>query len=362
MAVALDNEIVHGPLELLCTVDEETGLTGVNALESGFITGKYLLNMDSEEDGVFYVGCAGGKDTNGIFKVQKTDVKKGLVPFELIVTGLKGGHSGLDIHQGRANAIKLLTRLLKRMWELNFSISSITGGTLRNSIPREAKVIIWLKPADEEKAKEIIKDFLEDSLLEYKTTDGNLTIKFERKKTGIKKVFTKSLTKKIIDTALALPHGVISMSADIPGLIETSTNLATISMKGEKIQIGTSQRSSIESAKINTSDSVTAIFELAGADVNTTMGYPGWRPDMQSELLKLGKKIYSEMFGNEPEVKAIHAGLETGLLGAKYPGLDMISFGPTIQGAHSPTEKVNITDIEKFYKILKSYLFELAKK
>jgi len=361
LAVVDDKDTVHGPLEILCTVDEETGLTGVNALEPGFITGKYLLNMDSEEDGVFYVGCAGGKDTTGVFKGSRTEPKKSLTQYELMITGLKGGHSGLDINQGRGNAIKLLGRLLERLWDLNFYISEISGGSLRNAIPREAEVTILLKEKDEAEALAIIDQFVADSLLELKTTDPGLKVKFEKKKGKAKKVFKNSFTEKLIDVILAAPHGVIAMSADIPGLVETSCNLATVSTKKDKVTFVTSQRSSIESAKINASNSMGSVFALGGGEVSYGDGYPGWQPNMESDLLKMGKQIVKELYGREPEVKAIHAGLETGLLGAKYPGLDMISFGPTITGAHSPTESVNIKDVEKFYEIVKKFLSKLAK-
>ncbi|MFC2139990.1 aminoacyl-histidine dipeptidase, partial [Bacteroidota bacterium] len=361
MAVVDDKDVVHGPLEILCTVDEETGLTGVNALESGFISGKYLLNMDSEEDGVFYIGCAGGKDTTGIFSGSVKESKEGYTPYELMITGLKGGHSGLDIHQGRGNAIKLLGRLLERMWDLKFYISEISGGSLRNAIPREAEVTILIKETKEAEALSIIDQFIADSLLELKTTDPGLTVKFEKKNEKVKKVFKRSFAETLIDVILAAPHGVMAMSADIPGLVETSSNLATVSTEKEKVTFVTSQRSSIESAKINTSNSIGSVFALGGGEVVYGDGYPGWQPNMDSDLLKMAKTIHSDLFGKEPEVKAIHAGLETGLLGSKYPGLDMISFGPTITGAHSPTESVNIKDVEKFYLILKRFLADLSK-
>lgn len=362
MAVVDDKDAVHGPLEILCTVDEETGLTGVNALEPDFITGKYLLNMDSEEDGIFYVGCAGGKDTMGVFYGPKSEAKKGYSQYELMITGLKGGHSGLDIHLGRGNAIKLLGRLLERMWDLKFYITEISGGSLRNAIPREAEVTILLKEKYEAEALSIIDQFIADSLLELKSTDPGLTVKFEKKKGKVKKVFKRSFTETLIDVILASPNGVMAMSADIPGLVETSTNLATVSTKKDKVTFVTSQRSSIESAKINTSNSMGSVFALGSGEVIYGDGYPGWQPNMDSELLKMAKNIYSDLFKKKPKVKAIHAGLETGLLGAKFPGLDMISFGPTITGAHSPTERVNIKDVEKFYAILKRFLTDLSKK
>ena len=338
MAIALDKTAVHGPLEILCTVDEETGMTGVNELKPKFISGKILLNMDSEEDGAFYVGCSGGQDTAGIFKIEQTRTKTGTVALEVLITGLKGGHSGLDIHQQRANAIRLLGQLLYRI-DFDFQIAHISGGSLRNAIPREAETVLLIKPENERKLKRFIKKFKSDFLYEFRGTDGGLEVKVKRIKNKPTSAFTKNFSSVLINTLVALPHGVMAMNPDI---------------------VGTSQRSSIESAKLNVANMVEAILKLGSAKVEVGDGYPGWQPNMNSDLLKVSKKVYKKLFKSEPDIKAIHAGLETGLLGAKYPGIDMISFGPTIQGAHSPDEKVNIKDVEKFYKLLKGILKELA--
>lgn len=359
MAVALDKSAVHGPLELLCTIDEETGMTGVNELQPKFIKGKTLLNMDSEEDGAFYVGCSGGQDTAGTYMLEFTRAKKDAQPYEVMVTGLKGGHSGLDIQQQRANAIKLLAQLLNRI-DVPYQIAELSGGSLRNAIPREAEAVLLLNPKDVRKLKKTVSEFISDSLNEFKTVDGGLTVKVKKLSKKYSKVLKNDLTQKLISTLLALPHGVMAMSPDIPDLVETSTNLATLKMDDKKIVVGTSQRSSIESAKNNIANMVESVLKLGGAKVTVGDGYPGWQPNMDSNLLKVSKRVYKKLFKHEPEIKAIHAGLETGLLGAKYPGIDMISFGPTIQGAHSPDEKVNIKDVEKFYTLLKSILKELA--
>ena len=359
MAVALDKTTVHGPLELLCTIDEETGMTGVNELQPKFIKGKTLLNMDSEEDGAFYVGCSGGQDTAGIFNLEYTRTRKNYAAYELMVTGLKGGHSGLDIIQQRANSIKLLGQLLSQL-NVNFQIAKISGGSLRNAIPREAEAVILFDPKDLLKVKKVIKNFIASSLLEYKAVDPKLTVTLKKVKDKISRVFKTELTDKIINVINSMPHGVISMSHDLEGLVETSTNLATIKMDSKQLTIGTSQRSSVDGAKVNIANTVKSIFNLAGAKVVEGDGYPGWQPNMESNLLKASKKAFKNLFKKEPEIKAIHAGLETGLLGAKYPGIDMISFGPTIQGAHSPDEQVNIKDVEKFYNLLKAILKELS--
>jgi dipeptidase D len=360
LAVVTDENVIHGPLELLFTVDEETGLTGANNLEPGFVSGKLLLNMDSEEDGAFYIGCSGGIDTIGKLKLNFINTPDVCEQFALTVTGLKGGHSGLDIIQGRGNAIKILGRCLNKLLEVSPLINQISGGSLRNAIPREAEAVVSIPEGSVNKAKEIISDFENDVRNEFKTVDSGIKILFQSSKTKAEKAFTKEITGKIVDTIMAVPHGVIAMSADIPGLVETSTNLATIKMEGDSLIIGTSQRSSIDSAKYFVGGSVASIFKLAGFDSNHTDGYPGWKPDVNSEVLKISKVVFKKLFNKEPEIKAIHAGLECGILESKNPGMDMISFGPTIQNAHSPDERVEIETVDRFYKLLKGILKELA--
>ncbi|MCF6269554.1 MAG: aminoacyl-histidine dipeptidase [Melioribacteraceae bacterium] len=363
MAAATDPSVIHGPLELLCTIDEETGMTGVNALQPGFITGKTLLNLDSEEDGAFYVGCSGGQDTRGYFNLDYRESNKELTSYDLMLTGLKGGHSGLDVANGRANAIRLLAQLLNRIEaEVDYELSAISGGSLRNAIPRESEATLLINPADEGKVKEIADRFIADTLLEFNVNDPGLKILFNKKDSNAEKVFTKEFVTNLIKVLLAAPHGITAMSPDIPGLVETSTNLATLGIIDNQLVIGTSQRSAIDSAKWHVSNMVKAIFELGGADrVDTGDGYPGWQPNMDSELLKVAKEVYSEINNSEPEIKAIHAGLETGLLGAKYPGIDMISFGPTIEGAHSPDERLHIKATAKFYELVKAILLKYTK-
>lgn len=360
LAVIDDDSVTHGPLEILLTVDEETGLTGANNLEPGFIDGKILLNMDSEEDGAFYVGCSGGIDTVATFDFEYEDKPDGAETYELVVTGLKGGHSGLDIEKGRGNAIKILARTLNELDINDYSISKIFGGSKRNAIPREAEAILFVKSDKVEDVKNKIKEFEPKVLNEFKTSDGGLEIEFKKTDSSDSKVFTKDFTGKIIDVLLALPHGVIAMSQDIEDLVETSTNLATINEEEGKLRIGTSQRSSVDSAINYIAQSVASIFKLAGGESQKGDSYPGWKPDLDSEILNLSKKVFKETFGNEPELKAIHAGLECGILEGKNPGLDMVSFGPTIENAHSPDEKVNIETVERFYKLLKGILKKVA--
>ena len=360
LAMISDKEAVHGPLELLFTVDEETGLTGADSLQPGFITGKTLLNLDSEEDGAFYVGCSGGIDSLGIYNIEYKDTPKNYSAYSIILGGLRGGHSGLNIVEGRANAIKLFGRLLKKLEKVDFYIAELSGGSKRNAIPREAEALILINADDEKRVKDIVKGFIDEAMLEYKKIDGGLKITLEKSDKKPAKVFTKEFTQKIVNVVLAMPHGVIAMSPDIPGLVETSTNLATIVQLENKLRIGTSQRSSIETAKVYIAESVRAVFALTGAEVELADGYPGWQPNMDSHVLKVAKKVFEGKFKKVPEIKAIHAGLECGILGNKYPGLDMISFGPTIEGAHSPDERVNIKDVDKFYSLLKGILENLA--
>jgi dipeptidase D len=359
LALITDKDAQYGPLEILLTVDEETGLTGANNLESGFISGKILLNLDSEEDGAFYVGCSGGMDTMGIFNIKLVDKPQGEL-YEVMISGLKGGHSGLDIHTGRGNAIKVLARTLKCIENSDYSVAFIDGGNLRNAIPREAYSVILLSEDKISEAEDKIRSFEKELQNELKVSDGGLKISFKKHEGNYDKVYDKKFFNKVLNTLLTLPHGVITMSQDLAGLVETSTNLATVKVDKNKLKIGTSQRSSIESAKKGIAATVKAGFELAGAKVQTGDGYPGWKPDMDSQILNVSKKVYKNMYGNEPEIKAIHAGLECGILGSKNPGLDMISFGPTIEGAHSPDEKVKIDTVEKFYDLLKGILKELA--
>lgn len=367
LAIATDDTFEHGPIELLFTVDEETGLTGAHTLTKGFIEGKYLLNLDTEEDGHYYVGCAGGMDTIGTFEVEFERIKEGYQAYTLFVSGLKGGHSGVNIHERRANAIKIIGLLLDKLSTTDYQIAMLTGGSKRNAIPREAEAIIYINPDTEAVIREILNEFTIETILEYKDTDPTIKITLDKKDDAeFQKVYTREFSKKIINVILSLPNGVISMHPKISGLVETSTNLATVIVEQNhapvsKMMIGTSQRSSIESAKKNIASSVRAVFELADAKITNTDGYPGWQPNLDSKLLKISQKVHKQLFHREAELKAVHAGLECGILSDKYPWIEMISFGPTIEGAHSPDERVKISDVEKFYRLLKEIIIEIAK-
>lgn len=361
LAIMESNDIEHGPLEFLFTLDEETGLTGATNLSQDFLNADILLNLDSEEEGSFYIGCSGGKDTEGRFTYIKDKVPSQSLAYKISVTGLKGGHSGLDIHLGRGNAIKILTRLL---WNLqnNFDlrISRIEGGSKRNAIPREAFAEVVISNSKEKEFTDYVNKFTEIVKFELGTVEPNLKISFD--KINLPEfVIDKPTQFRLLNTLYALPHGVMKMNADLPDLVETSTNLATINFNDE-IVIGTSQRSSVETEKEDIVSVNRAIFLLANAQVKHGDGYPGWKPDINSEILKEMKKVYYNLYNKEPEVKAIHAGLECGIIKEKYPSMDMISFGPTILGAHSPDERVQISTVEKFYNLLLETLKNIPEK
>ncbi len=350
LAIMEDKTLKHGPLEFLFTIDEETGLNGASGLEGDFLQSRTLLNIDSEEEGAVYVGCAGGQDTLGTWKVASEAASAGAIAADLKVMGLKGGHSGLEIHSGRANAIKIIARVLMYLTELGVKISTIDSGDKHNAIPREAEARIFVPKKKWDDAAEAVADFHSAIKAEFATVEPDLMITMDqlpRVKKG--KVLKKSLQKKIIRTISGLPHGVTKMSADIPGLVETSTNVAVIKMTKKNITIATSQRSSVDSEIIEICQTVASIFELGGADIEMGSGYPGWKPNLDSKILKTAKAAYKKLYGKIPGVKAIHAGLECGIIGAKFPGMDMVSMGPTMEDVHSPDEKLYIDSVEKFW-------------
>ena len=353
LAIMEDKTLVHGPLEFLFTIDEETGLTGAGGLDGKMLKSRTMMNLDSEEEGAISVGCSGGKDTTGFWKAGYDAVPKGFVAAHITVTGLKGGHSGLEIHQGRGNAIKILNRALLALEAHGARLASMDGGNKRNAIPREAEALVFLPPKAWEKAEKAVTDFNHVAKAEVATADPGLTVLLAPHAAGKKaKVLKKAVQAQLLQTISALPHGVIKMSADIAGLVETSTNVAVIETKGATISLATSQRSSVESEILEVAHTVASVFVLGGAKVKQGDGYPGWKPNLKSPILKLAKSTYQQMTGKEPEVKAIHAGLECGIIGEKVPGMDMISFGPTLEGVHSPDEKIHIDTVERFWNFL----------
>lgn len=350
LAILTDDTIAHGPLECLFTIDEETGLTGAFALKEGFMNGDILLNLDSEDEGELFIGCAGGIDTVAQFAYQEVDVPAGYFCCKVQVKGLKGGHSGGDIHLGRGNANKILNRFLSQtLKKYDMYLCEIDGGNLRNAIAREAHAVIALPEADKHAVRADLNIFAAEVQAEYNVTDPDLQLLMESEAPRAKAI-DKDTTKRLLQAIYAVPHGVYAMSQDIPGLVETSTNMASVKMKpGNIIRIETSQRSSTASSKRDMNTMVRTVFEMAGAEVSSGEGYPGWKPNPHSEILEIAAASYKRLFGVDAKVKAIHAGLECGLFLDKYPTLDMISFGPTLQGVHSPDERMLIPTVQKFW-------------
>lgn len=350
LAVMEDRTIEHGPLELLFTVDEETGLTGANNLKPGFLSSKTLINLDSEEEGALFVGCSGGRNTTASWKIVPEKAPKGFVPVKIIVKGLKGGHSGLEIDKGRGNSIKIINRVLIGLESIGARLSMIEGGNKSNAIPREAEAVMFVAKKNAKKALSIVAAWNETIKSELSSVEPDMVITAEpielKKGTVVKKQVQSSLLRSLS----ALPHGVLKMSADIPGLVETSTNVAIIKTEKKKIELITSQRSSVVSEIIEALQTMASILSLGGATVVHSEGYPGWKPNLKSTILSIAKQSYKNLYGVEPHVKAIHAGLECGIIGEKYQGMDMISYGPTLEGVHSPDEKIHIDTVEKFWK------------
>jgi len=352
LAVLESKTMQHGPIEALFTIDEETGMTGAFGLKPGVLDGDILMNLDSEDEGELYVGCAGGTNANIEFKFEKTNVPANYEAFKLSVTGLKGGHSGVDIPLGRGNANKLLFRFMfHAAKEFDLKISKINGGSLRNAIPREAFADV-LVPSNK------IADFLElitkHEIIyakELEDTEPTLSFKAEKCETPLFIIDAKT-QENLIKSIYAAPNAVIRMSASMRNLVETSTNLAIIKSDDSKIEVMALLRSSVDSAKEDLENMFESIFTIAGAKVWFDGQYPGWKPNMNSPILKAMQEVYNNKFGKVPEIRAIHAGLECGLLGGVYPHWDMISFGPTIRFPHSPDEKVEIESVKKFWDFL----------
>jgi dipeptidase D len=359
LAILASDTIEHGPLECLFTIDEESGMTGALGLQPGFLQGSILLNLDSEDEGEIFIGCAGGADTVASYPYKKSRLKRNWIALHVRVNGLQGGHSGDEIHRGFGNSIKVLNRFL---WNADqrFSIrlSTLEGGKARNAIPREAEAMITV-PADSlELIRVYFESFVQILKVEMELVEPDFTMTLEQE-VAPEFVMRKKYQRKLFNALYACPHGLISMSQTIPGLVETSTNLASIRHSEEDtLEIVTSQRSSVESAKQDISDRMESLFKLMGATVRHSNGYPGWKPDPSSEILKISEEVYRRLFKKKPQIKAIHAGLECGLFLQKYPDLDMISFGPTIKGAHTPEERLRIDTVEKFW----IFLLEMLKK
>jgi dipeptidase D len=361
MALLESDSISHPPLEALFTIDEETGMTGAMGLQPGVLKGEILLNLDTEEDDEIDIGCAGGIDITAEGTYQENDLPKGCVGYQLTVNGLNGGHSGIEIHLGLGNANKIMNRLLYAASEAGeISIISIAGGGLRNAIPRESMAHFGINSRHKEVVN-AIEELSRDIQQELSFTESKLKIELLEKRTEGRCMEQKA-QKNLLAALYGVHNGVFAMSAAIDGLVETSNNLARVEVGQGSIKIGCLTRSSVESGKFDLAQSIKSVFQLAGYTVRLSGEYPGWSPNPNSEILTILKMQYEKLFNETPAVVACHAGLECGILGRPYPNMDMISFGPTIKGAHSPDERVQISSVQKFWKFLQVILTEIPNK
>lgn len=363
LALLDDRDCVHGPLEALFTVDEESGLIGAAGLTSGFVDGRLLINLDSEEEGIFYIGCAGGQNTEAWLAMQTEPFGAGIpsgVAASLSLTGLQGGHSGSNIHEGRGNAISLGVRFL---WhaarEMDLRIYRLDGGGLHNAIPRELFAGVLVGVNDYPALEKLVKDYQEIYRSELGDIEPEMRLEVKRETQRIDSHLTGESTERLLDTLYAIPHGVTSMSRVVPGLVETSTNLAAIHLTKTEAHILTSQRSTFASARDDLADRIKAIVEHSGGRVSYTGVYPSWPPETDSALIRICREVHTRLRGADPQVTAIHAGLECGVIGEKYDGMSMISFGPDIEGAHTPQERVSVKSTERIWGFLLEVLKEL---
>ena len=352
MAVLASTDLVHGPLEALFTCDEETGMTGALGLQPNWLKGDILLNMDSEEEGELYVGCAGGINADIEFEYDEVIVPEGVTPFLLVISGLKGGHSGLDINLGRGNANKLIIRFLKYVTrEIDARLAEISGGGMRNAIPREAHAVVVIPDENIPLLKSAVSKY--EAIYKHELGAVEPALSFTITQTDVPaSLIEERVQDDLIDSAYACPNGMIRMSDGMAGMVETSTNLSTIKSSKGVIFVKCLLRSSVDSAKDDLVEMVDSVFALGGAMVAFDGNYPGWKPNMDSQILARMKELYNAKFGRIPAVLGIHAGLECGILGAVYPNWDMISFGPTMRSPHSPDERVNIPSVQKFWDFL----------
>lgn len=358
LAVMESQDIAHGPLEFVFTIDEETGLTGAAEFPAGLLKSKFFLNLDGEEKGTLCIGCSGGINTTARRKVKPQPAGSGAA-WRIKVSGLQGGHSGVDIHQGRGNAVRILGRALQALLgRLPLQIADIRGGSARNVIPREASAVVLLEPAREQELKSLIGEIEVENRSDLGEFDPGVRITLEKADRPAQ-VLDSADASRVIDLLASLHHGVLAMSPDIPGLVQTSTNLAMISIQGGEVEIGTSQRSAIESSKMAAARMTATVCRMAGFEVEHGAGYPGWKPEPTSEIVRKLEGAYREIFGEPVKLVAMHAGLECGVIGEKYPGMQKISFGPQIENPHSPNERVQISSVGTFWTYLKGVLERL---
>src|SRR6266568_308412 len=358
LAVMESKTIKHGPMEFVFTVEEETTLGGATAFKPGVLKAHYLLNLDNEEKGTLCIGCAGGLNTRARRKIA-FHAPKANAAYRVKVTGLKGGHSGVDIHLGRGNAVRILGGTLQLLMEqFPVELADIRGGSAHNAIPREASAILVTDAANEAKLKSIVKQFAEDVRTDLGSFDPDLQITVEKAERP-QQVIAEADAKKVVDLIASLHHGVLAMSPDVPGLVQDSTNVATVSLKDGVVEIVTSQRSAIEASKNIAKRLVATSCLLAGFEVEHSSSYPGWKPEPNSDIVRKSKEVFEAMYGATPNLIAMHAGLETGVLGVNYPEMQMISFGPQIEHPHSPAERVQISSVSEFWKYLTAVLEKL---
>jgi len=362
MAVLEATDLVHGPVEVLITMDEETGMTGAENLKAGVLDGDILMNLDSEDEGELYIGCAGGVDSSGLWEYKAEAVPEGMATYKISVKGLKGGHSGLDINLGRGNANKIMNVLLMKAAEkYGLRVAEIDGGSLRNAIPRESFVTAVVPEDKKADFEQFVAEFEEIAKDEFTDADPGLMVVFESADAA-KDLFDEKTQSNLFAAVAGCPNGVIAMSSDFEGVTETSTNLAIVKSDGKKVEVSTLQRSLIDASRDTLSAEVRAVFEAADGKAKSQGEYPGWQPNPDSSILKEMKEVYNNKFGKVPAVKVIHAGLECGILGSTYTNWDMISFGPTIRNPHSPDEMVKIDTVELFWDYLVETLEKAPKK
>ena len=362
MGVLASKDLQHGPVEALFTIDEETGMTGANKLAPGFLKGDILLNMDSETEGELYVGCAGGIDTNACWIPKMEKVADGMVSYQLIVKGLKGGHSGMDINLGRGNANKIMnTLLIMTSQKFGVRLATINGGSLRNAIPRESFATVVLPAEKVEKMKTFVQEYESAVKEQYSETEPELAISMVETEMPAQVIDNKTF-KNMMEAIAKYPNGVIGMSKDFEGTVETSSNLALVKFEDGKIITCSLQRGLVDELKDKLAEDIRAILTEHGATAESSGSYHGWKPNIDSPILATMKKVYNEKFGKEPKVMVIHAGLECGILGAKYPNWDMISFGPTLVHPHSPDEALNIESVTPFWEFLVETLKNVPEK
>jgi dipeptidase D len=358
LAVMESKDIAHGPLEFVFTIDEETGLTGASEFPAGLLKSKYFLNLDNEDEGTLCIGCSGGVKTTARRKVGLHPAGAGSA-WRIKVSGLKGGHSGVDIHQGRGNALRIMGGVLQTLLDrIPIEIAEVNGGSAQNAIPREAAAVVLADSPHERELKSIVAT----AEAEYKTDlggfDSGLQITVEKAERPAK-VLDANDAKQTVALLATLHHGVVAMSPDVAGLVQTSTNLATVSTKGDVVEIVTSQRSAIESSMLAAARMVATVCGLAGFEVEHAGKYPGWKPEPNSDIVRKLQEVHQKLFGEPAKLIAMHAGLECGVIGEKYPGMEMVSFGPTIVGPHSPNERVKISSVQSFWNYLKLVLENL---